>query len=117
MYKKFKVAVAIVFLTMISFTSFSQSTSDVKEGKFSVPSYDEKYGGWKNMDKNGIDGQCTYKYSDGKEGTLFYSKDCSKYYVESSMVKWYYKDKETAIKALYGYKKYDVLMRNNVNCN
>lgn len=118
--KAFKIAgllTLVLAFFAISTVSNGQSKSDVCDGKFSLPSYTEKYGGWADMNSKGIDGHCFYKFSDGTEGELSYSKDCNKYCIKSSGVAYKYKDLETALKALYAQKKYYCIMDGGVNCN
>lgn len=110
-----KLIFVFAMLTFIVTASFSQSSSDYKNGNFTVPNYKEN--GWVDMNKDGLDGQCMYYFNDGKSGTLWYSKKCSKYYVKEMGVKVYYPSKDMAIKALYAKKKDGCDMKGSVNCD
>jgi hypothetical protein len=108
-----KIFSVIALVAIVNLSSFGQSRSDVCSGDFSVPSYKELYGGWK---QDGVDKRCAYKFDDDTEGTLFYNTECSKYYVKDTGTEFKYKDLETAIKALYAYKKYGCNMKGNIRC-
>jgi len=110
-----KLIFVFAMLTFFVTASFAQSSSDYKNGNFTVPSYKEN--GWVDMNKSGLDGQCVYYFNDGKSRTLWYSKDCSKYYVKEMGVKMYYPNKDMAIKALYAKEKDGCDMKGSVNCD
>lgn len=110
-----KLIFVFAMLTFFVAASYGQSSSDYKNGNFTVPSYKEN--GWVDMNKDGLDGQCMYYFNDGKSGTLWYSKKCKKYYVKEMGVKVYYPSKDMAIKALYAKKKDGCDMKGSVNCD
>ena len=110
-----KMIFVFAVLTMIVITSYGQSSSDYRSGNFTVPSYKEN--GWDDMNTSGLDGQCMYYFNDGKSGRLWFSKDCSKYYVKEMGVKVYYPSKDMAIKALYAKLKDGCDMKGNVYCD
>jgi hypothetical protein len=111
---KIKITVLFAFLAMMTLTAIGQSKSDVCDGSFTLPSYEEKYGGWKS---DGVDGYCTYEFSDGTKGILYKNKKCSHYSISWDGVHVYYKNLDAALKALYAYKKYGCIRHDEVSCN
>ncbi len=110
-----KVVLVLSILLLASFTTqvFAQSKDDVCDGNFSLPSYEDLYGKY----FTGVDDQWTYRFSDGTEGKLFYSRKYGKYYVSYYTVYYYYQNFETAMKALYALKKYDCNMDGYIDKN
>jgi len=110
-----KLILVLAVIAMFGFTSYAQSKSDVCEGNFSCPSYQqEELSNYSNYSSYSIE------FSDGVSGRLFYKKKCGKYYVEQCSTDFscafYYSDFSTAIKALYAYKKYGCTMEGTVSC-
>lgn len=110
-----KIFSVIAFLAILSNQTFAQSESDYKKGNFSLPSY-KQTSDWKIYGSSETyHDYCFYKVGD-IEGKIFKHKKCGKYYYSDGIADYIYSNLETALKALYVYKKGYGHMDGTVGC-
>lgn len=82
----------------------------------SVPSFKEGQTTTKSSIMDGRYYETVFEFSDGFRGRLFQGGNSGRYFIEDpSGTNFYYMDKDSAVRALYIYKKYECISRKYTN--